>query len=314
MIDSGGYLLAFYEAAAAGWISPVFYAWAGSFYFTTPEIRPGFGYWFAALAPDLELCLTYLPVPLVASSAADHQPITAPSEPEGVMSVTLSCGNSMVSIGLSADAADAFDPLYDLPVPPPSPTGSPQALLLLADHPNGFGEYRQDVRGMEQEVTWTLRVNSTDDDRVAFSGIDALSALGYLLDVVSCDGGFDRTLCSDSDLTLSSGDYDLVAYRQGEEGDLLPRRHYLAANYPNPFNPSTTISFGLAAEAHVQLTVYNILGRQVATLIDEHRPAGHYEYVWDGRDRRSRPVSSGVYLYRLEAGEFNQTRKMMLIK
>lgn len=92
-------------------------------------------------------------------------------------------------------------------------------------------------------------------------------------------------------------------------GDDLPRQFALDTNYPNPFNPGTTISFTLPEGSRVRLEVFNILGQQVDLLIDEHLEAGVHSTVWDG----SR-VSSGFYLYRLQAGEFTATRKMLLLK
>jgi len=83
----------------------------------------------------------------------------------------------------------------------------------------------------------------------------------------------------------------------------------LHQNYPNPFNPSTTISYELASRSNVQLAVYNVLGQAVATLVNSVQPAGRYAVVLDG----SR-LTSGVYFYRLRAGEFSQTYKLMLVK
>ncbi len=89
----------------------------------------------------------------------------------------------------------------------------------------------------------------------------------------------------------------------------------LRGNYPNPFNPRTTIRFSLAHDEHVQLNVFDAQGRLVRTLISEPRvgPA-HYDVVWDGIDDRGRNVASGVYVYRLQAGEFNATSRMTLLK
>ncbi len=88
----------------------------------------------------------------------------------------------------------------------------------------------------------------------------------------------------------------------------------LNANVPNPFNPTTTISFELAAPAPVSLRVYSVSGTLVRTLVERDMSADQHSVVWDGRDNNGAPVSSGVYFCRLTAGGFSQTRKMLMIK
>jgi hypothetical protein len=94
----------------------------------------------------------------------------------------------------------------------------------------------------------------------------------------------------------------------------LPRRTVLLQNVPNPFNPTTTIRFELSQPADVRLEIYSVRGERIRTLVSGARPAGSHAVVWDGRDRRGAAVASGVYFYRLEAGRFARTRKMVLLK
>jgi fibronectin type 3 domain-containing protein len=95
---------------------------------------------------------------------------------------------------------------------------------------------------------------------------------------------------------------------------ILPDEYILYQNYPNPFNPATTIRFGLPQKSDVRLEIFDILGRQVAILGDEPMEAGYHEIVWDSRNRSGGEVSSGVYFYRLKAGEFNSIKKMLILK
>jgi hypothetical protein len=92
-----------------------------------------------------------------------------------------------------------------------------------------------------------------------------------------------------------------------------PGEYHLAQNYPNPFNPSTEISFTLETGATVTLTVFNVLGQSVSTLVDGYYPAGTHTVRWNA-DQSGSDVASGIYLYRLESDEISETRKMMLLK
>jgi len=95
---------------------------------------------------------------------------------------------------------------------------------------------------------------------------------------------------------------------------ILPEDFALNQNYPNPFNPITSIAFEMPGAQNVRLTVYNMLGQKVRTLVDGHRPAGYYSVQWDGRDDFGKALSSGIYFYRIEAGAFRKTNKMILLK
>jgi hypothetical protein len=94
----------------------------------------------------------------------------------------------------------------------------------------------------------------------------------------------------------------------------LPRSFDLRQNYPNPFNPNTTIEFSITQKSDVKLTIYNLLGEEVITLVNEAVNPGTYRTEWDGTNAAGQKVTSGVYLYRLTAGNFAQTQKMMLMK
>ncbi|UCG53329.1 MAG: Ig-like domain-containing protein [Candidatus Latescibacterota bacterium] len=88
----------------------------------------------------------------------------------------------------------------------------------------------------------------------------------------------------------------------------------LFQNYPNPFNPNTTISFTLPAKQHVTLTIYNVEGKRVTTLVDKELVEGYQKFTWDSTDSKGHPVSSGVYFYRLQTGKKTLTKKMVLLK
>jgi hypothetical protein len=99
-----------------------------------------------------------------------------------------------------------------------------------------------------------------------------------------------------------------------EELEGLPKEFALDQNYPNPFNPSTVIRFALPQEEFVRLDVYDITGSLVKTLVDQTLRAGTMEVTWDGSNRTGAKVASGVYLYRLQAGDFTSIKKMVMLK
>jgi len=88
----------------------------------------------------------------------------------------------------------------------------------------------------------------------------------------------------------------------------------LYPNYPNPFNPSTTIRFNLPKSAQVRLSIYNLLGQEIVVLVDEKLSAGLHELRWDGRDKQYAIVPSGMYVYRLEAGSYRGIGKLLFLK
>jgi hypothetical protein len=100
----------------------------------------------------------------------------------------------------------------------------------------------------------------------------------------------------------------------GDFTDALPTHYALHQNYPNPFNPSTMIKYDLKAKTDVKLTIYNVLGQKVRTLVNANQSAGFKNVVWDGLNEFGEQASTGVYIYRIEAGDFVKSRKMVFMK
>ena len=94
----------------------------------------------------------------------------------------------------------------------------------------------------------------------------------------------------------------------------IPKEYILNQNYPNPFNPVTTLRYDLPEQSDVTITIYNMLGRKVKTLVNSTQDAGFKSVIWDATNYQGNPVSAGVYLYQIQAGEFVQTKKMVLLK
>ena len=95
---------------------------------------------------------------------------------------------------------------------------------------------------------------------------------------------------------------------------VIPQKYLLHQNFPNPFNPTTTIHYGIPTVSKVQLIIYDILGREVVTLLNEIKPAGYHQIVWEGKDNFGKSVGSGIYIYKINVGNFQNTKKMVLLK
>ncbi|MEE9465891.1 MAG: T9SS type A sorting domain-containing protein, partial [Candidatus Neomarinimicrobiota bacterium] len=93
-----------------------------------------------------------------------------------------------------------------------------------------------------------------------------------------------------------------------------PELFILHQNYPNPFNPSTTIQFDLPVAVDIRIVVYDLLGREVVRLLNQHLEPGYHQLVWNGLDRRGRPVPTGMYIVRMATPEYIRSIKMLLLK
>jgi hypothetical protein len=99
-----------------------------------------------------------------------------------------------------------------------------------------------------------------------------------------------------------------------DSGPTIPSQPFLSGSVPNPFNATTTIRFGVPEVGGVTLTIFDVSGRRVITLVHGRREAGEFTMGWDGRDESGREVVSGIYFARLQAGEFTATTKMVLLR
>ncbi|GMU87488.1 MAG: hypothetical protein AMXMBFR48_27290 [Ignavibacteriales bacterium] len=173
--------------------------------------------------------------------------------------------------------------------------------------------------GNTVQLAWTT---ATETNNSGFS-VERKSTDGNWSTVAFVDGKGTTTAPASyiyTDRNLSSGTYTYRlkqidfdgSYTYSDEvmTDLTaPAEFMLSQNYPNPFNPTTTIKFGIPADARVKLELYAITGEKVATLIDGEMTAGYHQYLLNGSN-----LSTGVYLYRLTAGEFSSVKKLMLVK
>jgi hypothetical protein len=114
--------------------------------------------------------------------------------------------------------------------------------------------------------------------------------------------------------TIVKADTDSLFLDADDPDETVPAIYDLAQNFPNPCNPSTTIKYSLETRGFVELSVYNILGRKVRTLVSAEKEVGWHEVMWDGKDDSGDDVSSGIYFYKMSSREYTKTKKMLLLK
>ena len=95
---------------------------------------------------------------------------------------------------------------------------------------------------------------------------------------------------------------------------MVPAVFALHQNYPNPFNPTTQIKYDIAEDSFVSITIYDVMGRNIRTLMNVNQTAGYHSIQWDAKNDMGEGVSAGMYIYVIQAGEFRATKKMVLLK
>ena len=237
-------------------------------------IEPGKGYFVAAN----EAAELYLP------GTTSDKALPATSDYSAALSVEI--GGERVELRLGGASRDWFVPI------PPAVDGTEADAYLSVDGWRASEAYFGVAGGCE------LVVN--DAATVRLEGLPDGANIGISVggEVVSLDGDVELP---------AAGSYKIVFGN-------LPVRFALHANVPNPFNPTTSISFDLPKRCDVDLNIYNMLGKRIRTLQNGEMPAGSYSLVWDGRDDSGRPAPTGVYLYRIEAGADRAVRRMLLLK
>ncbi len=164
----------------------------------------------------------------------------------------------------------------------------------------------------QSELTFLKNVGENLDASVAVMGVNnGFRGQGDLMVITA------GTPIKPEDLTITARGIDnskMAVNLEMTNDTATPRAFSLNANYPNPFNPMTKISFSLPEAQNVKLTIFGVDGKRVATLIDGQQSAGLHEVVWMGRDDNGKSVATGTYFYQIKAGPYSQVRKMTLIK
>mgnify|MGYP000120848463 FL=1 len=183
------------------------------------------------------------------------------------------------------------------------------ALTFLPHHLQPIG-----VRATELTRDYLFADHSWADSlRFSFAGATSKGGSGPVAELLlrRLDAGADlSTALALTEVQLNEGRIEALF----QAGSALPTVLALYPNYPNPFNPQTTLRYDLPLAGQVRLTIYNLVGQRVRTLVDRHQQAGHYRLTWDGRNDAGFAAASGLYLYRLESKTGSLVRKMLMVK
>ncbi len=146
------------------------------------------------------------------------------------------------------------------------------------------------------------------------------SGMNYYVNALTV---YDDTLIAGGEFTIAGNKVSayLARWTKSDPTDVvefdpdnLPTHYNMSQSYPNPFNPITTIEFNLPKRSHVTVTIYNLLGQQVQSLVDQELSVGNYKVTWDGSTFGGGHASTGVYFYRIVTEDFTETKKMVLLK
>ncbi|UCD93516.1 MAG: T9SS type A sorting domain-containing protein [Candidatus Zixiibacteriota bacterium] len=208
--------------------------------------------------------------------------------------------------------ADEFD--FSEPPPPP---GGPRLAFRLPEENSCLK--RVDFRPpFDDGAVWNLDIEDGSGGKLTAGGIDRIpDGMEAWLRIdsratVRLDEGAKVTLpdgAKSAQLVIGTQEFLAIKISDG-----LPRHFALEQNFPNPFNPITNVIYSLPDPGHVRLEVFNVLGQRVRILNDSEMPAGRHTAVWDGTDDNGSAIASGIYFYRIQYGDFDTSRKMLLLK
>jgi len=171
----------------------------------------------------------------------------------------------------------------------------------------------------QDDVVYTLKYKSVHPDSLTWHETEAGTDTSLTLNLSMGQRYTWQLIATDDDGYEVAGNQDMLSsFDVGNvtalESQMLPRDFYLGQNFPNPFNPVTTISYGLPEPSDVTINIYDISGRRVRQWLISDQRAGWHVMTWDGTNRQGQPLSTGIYLYSLKAGGFKDIKKMVYMK
>jgi len=317
------------SAVSLGWIQNGYFKYntTAQAYENADTLVNWEGYWFASLMDSVKI---HYPKTNQVGSLPKKATQELINPNEWFVNITASMNASkdnLLYFGESDAATDGFDSKYDAVKPPISPNGILETYFLHADWNKYFSKYAYDVKQSttSKNVSWQFVVTAkqsanvtldwknilteipsevqqklvtlklTTPDIAAFGSIDMLKQFSVIIPIQK-DGGY--TFVINASVTDVNGN-----------NPEIPATYALLQNFPNPFNPATSIRFDLPKSSFITIKVYDVLGNEVATILNETKNAGSYTIPFSAIN-----LASGTYFYRIQAGEFVKTKKMIILK
>jgi hypothetical protein len=267
------------------------YGYGVTGYIPVTQLIPGQGYWVRSNGAGQFV----LANPPLSRSAKVQASALNPSDVLNTLTITDNGGRSQ-TLFFGTDASKLIQPsMYDMP--PLPPVGAFDARCETSDggsmvqtHGEGSAEFPVTIQSDEYPLTVSWKVNGT---------------ASYEL---TAGSGSVQTMRGEGTMKISNSDVHRLFLKLTGNGQ-IPKEYALSQNYPNPFNPLTAIKYDLPKDSRVNLKVFNILGQEVTTLVNEEQKAGYRSVQWNASN-----VASGVYFYRIQAGDFIASKKLLLLR
>ena len=233
--------------------------------------------------------------------------------------------NYSAEIGRRKYAKDMVD-IFDTPVFPEIDNTLSLSMDLNGTKPFN---YMRDIRDIDElNGVWNLKLDAHENEKILSVSGNVKGSIPQEISIAMVDiperkivydfleKGLDLTKESRVayDLKLVVGDEEYVMTTAQSILTEIPEMFSLSQNYPNPFNPVTNMDYTLPKRSRVVISIYNVLGQEVKTIINKEQEYGYHSIIWDGIDNRGNQMSSGVYFARMNSEQFTQTKKMLLVK
>jgi hypothetical protein len=315
------------EAVTRGWIQNSYYEYNSntSSYSLSDSLKQWKGYWFVSLTDNLIMKFDY---PTLTESINLNKPDLEPSVNDWKVNIIAKLDNledNILNFGANVNATDGFDSKYDLAKPPVSPANNSVYSYFYNNGSSIITKLANDIKksftSPDLGKTWAFEIISTKSGTVELSWNNILNELptpikenyqfkltGYgITNYLNMLSNKSYQFNAEANVPYSFVINGIITGVDNESS--LNYDYKLMQNYPNPFNPSTIISFTLPQATFVTLKVYDMLGSEVATLVNSEIQSGYYQINFNANG-----LSSGVYFYTIKAGNFTDTKKLILAK